>query len=172
VAVLPAGKPDVVEPEVGSDRRTGADEVEERLEQAREREFQNYDEAVLVLMDAGIDQYFEEPVDTFRDALDEEVAGDTPTLYDTYNAATRALTHTEGLSAEQRDRGLEQAARLLDRRGEVPDAAALGRQAVEQRVEEYTTEDDVDPYWEDEEETLETLVAAHGDATEGGSRSP
>jgi len=61
---------------------------------------------------------------------------------------------------------------LLDRYGDVPDAATVGQQAVEQRVEEYTADDAVEPYWEDEEETLETLVAAHGDGAEGGSRSP
>jgi hypothetical protein len=43
---------------------------------------------------------------------------------------------------------------------------------VEQRVEEYTADNEVKPYWDDEEETLQTLVEAHGDAAEGGSRSP
>jgi hypothetical protein len=154
----------------------GVEDVEGRIQAAADQGLVNRDEALLVLTDLGIDTYLpaEEPIELLREALDEELDPDQdrPTLYDAYNTATRALTHTDGISAEQRDRGLEQAARLLDRYGDVPDAATVGQQAVEQRVEEYTADDAVEPYWEDEEETLETLVAAHGDGAEGGSRSP
>ena len=143
----------------------GADEVEERLEQAREREFQNYDEAVLVLMDTSIDQYFEEPVDTFRDALDAEVAGDTPTLYDTYNAATRALTHEadEDIPQYALDNGYEDAGQLLDYGNYgLPDAEYLGQQAVETRANQYINNtDDTDPYWSGERETVRELRQAY-----------
>jgi hypothetical protein len=73
------------------------------------------------------------------------------------------LTHAEGIDLESRDRGLKQASRLLDRHGEVPDAETLGRRAVERRVETYTTEDEVEPYWDEEEDTLQTLIETHGD---------
>lgn len=146
---------------------TGVDDVEERIQAAADQELVNRDEALLVLTDLGIDAYLptEDPLDTLREALDTELdeSYDQPTLYDTYNAATRALTHADGMAAEHRDRGLEQAAHLLDRHGEVPEAATLGQHAVERRVEAYTTEDEVDPYWDDEEETLRTLIEAHGE---------
>jgi hypothetical protein len=146
----------------------GVEDVEERIQAAADQELMNRDEAVLVLTDLGIDAYLpaDDPLAMLREALGEELneEQEQPTLYDTYNAATRALTHVEGIGAEQRDRGLEQAARLLDRHGEVPDAATLGQQAVERRVDAYTdNEDEVEPYWEDEEDTLQTLIEAHGD---------
>lgn len=145
----------------------GVDDVEARIQAAREQELVNRDEALLVLTDLGIDAYLptDDPLATLREALETELADhqDQPTLYDTYNAATRALTHADGLSAEYRDRGLEQAARLLDRHGDVPDATTLGRDAVERRVETYTTEDEAEPYWADEEQTLHELLQAHGD---------
>ena len=145
----------------------GVDDMEDRIQAAADQELVNQDEALLVLTDRGIDAYLptDDPIETLREALDEELGADEeqPTLYDTYNAATRALTHTDGISAEQRDRGLEQAAQLIDRYGDVPDATTLGQHAVERRVESYTTEDEVDPYWEDEEETLQTLIETHGD---------
>lgn len=48
--------------------------------------------------------------------------------------------------------------------GTLPDPTQLGQQAVERRVETYTATEAVDPYWADEEDTLHTLLAAHGDA--------
>lgn len=152
----------------------GVEDVEERIQAAADQELVNRDEALLVLTDLGIDTYLpsDDPIETLRDALDAELDADEeqPTLYDTYNAATRALTHADGLTADDRDRGLEQAAALLDRHGEVPDADTLGRRAVERRVETYTAEEAVEPYWDDEEETLQTLIAVHGDTAAGGSR--
>lgn len=145
----------------------GVDDVEDRIQAAADQDLVNRDEALLVLTDLGIDAYLpaDEPVDLLREALREELdtEQEQPTLYDTYNTATRALTHADGLSAEQRDRGLEQAARLLDRHGDVPDASTLGQRTVERRVEAYTTDDEVEPYWDGEEETLQKLIAAHGD---------
>jgi hypothetical protein len=145
----------------------GVEDVEARIQAAAEQELVNREEALLVLTDLGIDAYLptDDPITTLREALSEELDEDQdhPTLYETYNTATRALTHTEGINAEQRDRGLKQAARLLDRHGEVPDAATLGWSAVEHRVEAYTSEDDVEAYWAEEEKTLQTLIEAHGD---------
>jgi len=153
----------------------GVEDVEERLQAAADQELINREEALLILADQGIDTYLpgDDPIATLWDALDEELADDWehPTLYETYNAATRAITHADGIAPEQRDQGLKQASNLLDWYGEVPDSTTLGKRAVEQRVETHTTEEAVEPYWDDEEETLQTLVEAHGDAAEGGSRS-
>lgn len=145
----------------------GADEVEERLEEAREREFQNYDEAMLVLMDTGIDQYFDDPVDTFRVSLAEEADGDTPSLYDTYNAATRALTHyaDDDIPQYALDEGYEQAGQLLDYGSYgLPDADYLGEQAVQNRANEYMEQTgETEPYWDGERETVRSLMNAYSD---------
>lgn len=45
----------------------------------------------------------------------------------------------------------------------MPDAATLGQQAVERRVDAYADDEEVDPYWEDEEDALQTLIEARGD---------
>ena len=152
----------------------GVEDVEDQIQTAADQNLVNRDEALLVLTDLGIDAYLptDDSITMLRDALDAELGADheQPTLYDTYNAATRAVTHAEGISAEQRDRGLEQAARLLDWHGDVPDATKLGQRALKRRVDEYTVEDDVEPYWENEEETLQTLIEAHGDVAQGDER--
>lgn len=143
----------------------GVDLVEDRLERAADRTFLNEDEAVLVLLDHGLDGYFDEPVEMLRESLREEVEGrEQPTLYDTYNAATRAITHGAELGRADREAALEQAASVLDTHGTLPEPEALGQDALEHRVETYTADNDVEPYWDDEEETLHTLLAAHGDA--------
>ena len=145
---------------------SGVDVVDERLDAARNQEFYSVDEALLVLLDHGLDAYFDDPVATLRASLQEELDGsqDQPTLYDTYNTATRAITHMGDLSMAQREDALERAAGLLDASGRLPASEELGQHALEQRVETYTTEDEVVPYWEDEEETLHTLLQARGDA--------
>lgn len=136
--------------------------VEDRLAQANEQTFTSEDEALLVLLDHGLDAYFDDPVATLRDSLRAELDQDQQlTLYDTYNAATRAVTHAATLPVAQRDAALDQAATLLDRWGDLPDATVLGRQAVEHRAETYAAEDAVDPYWADEEATLHDLLAVH-----------
>lgn len=145
------------------------DIVEKRLTAAQDQTFISEDEALLVLLDHGLDAYFENPVEALRGSLREEL--ETPqdqlTLYDTYNGATRAITHGTQLSMAQREAALERAARLLDTHGTVPDPDALGRAAIERRVEAYTTEPETEPYWEDEEETLHTLLETYSDAGEG-----
>lgn len=146
----------------------GVEVVENRLEQANDRSFINEDEAVLVLLDHGLDAYFEEPATVLRDSLREELDSrhDRPTLYDTYNAATRAITHGAELSMDQQETALEQAARLLDVHGSVPEPEELGRYAVERRVEEHAA-DEAESYWDEEVETLQTLIESHGEAAEG-----
>jgi len=142
----------------------GVDVVEDRLDAATDRQFLNEEEALLVLMDHGLDAYFADPVVTLRESLRKEADADQPTLYDTYNAATRAITHAADLSPGRRDMALDQAATLLDAAGTVPDPTDLGQRALERRVDTYATDDAVEPYWENEEDSLHTLLEAHGDA--------
>jgi hypothetical protein len=143
----------------------GVDGVEHRLQEARERTFVNRDEALLTLMDIGVDAYLDDPVATLEDCLDAETAeGEDPSLYDTYNAATRALTHHADLGMTRRDYALERAASLVDRNGMLPDVADLGMDAVERRVGSYADDgDETEPYWDGERETLSELVELRGD---------
>ena len=148
----------------------GSEEVEERLRLAREEVFENQDEALLVIYDFGLDQYFENPQRTFREALDSELEdGEHPTLYTTYNAVTRALTHhTEDNMPEYvRDQALETAGNLLDYPGYgLPEADYLGSRAVDNRINEWIeAEEEPDPIVgtdrEDEQERLSELSAVH-----------
>jgi hypothetical protein len=142
----------------------GSDAVEDRLEQAQEREFYNMDEALLVLHDLGLDRYFEEPNQTLAQCLCEEMEDDGPTLYETYNAATRALTHYVGddVPQYQVDEGLEQSAYLLDGDGYgLPEIEYLAGKAVTARADAYLDSDEpesVDQYWEGERDAVETLM--------------
>jgi hypothetical protein len=88
--------------------------VEKRIADAQSRELMNRDEALLVLMDVGIDRYLDNPLPDLVKALHEEFEyPDTPTLWETYNAATRALTHyTRDVPEYELDAGSEAAARL------------------------------------------------------------
>lgn len=147
----------------------GTDLVEDRLQAARQQTFVNQDEAVLTLLDIGLDRYFENPVLTLEECLEQETGQSRAvsrevTLYDAYNTATRALTHHAELSMEQRDAALDRAASLLDRAGELPDAEKLGQRAIENRVRGYTDDEaEVDAYWDDEEQTLADLIEERGD---------
>ncbi|MDG5761330.1 DUF932 domain-containing protein [Natronococcus sp. A-GB1] len=142
----------------------GVEDVEDRIQAAAAQELVNQDEALLVLTDLNIDTYLpgDEPLATLEEALETELdmEQDRPTLYDTYNAATRALTHAPGIEPDSREQGLKQAARLLDHQGAVPEATDLGQSAVERRLDAYV-EDETEPYWDDEEETLQTLIETH-----------
>lgn len=144
----------------------GVDTVEDRLARANERTFMNEDEALLVLLDHGLDAYFDAPVDRLQESLRDELdtAQDQPTLYDTYNAATRAITHGADLQIDQREDALERAVRLLDSHGTLPETSELGRHAIERKVEAYTAEEEIDPYWENEEETLHALLETYSGA--------
>jgi hypothetical protein len=143
----------------------GVDGVERRLQDARERTFVNRDEALLTLLDIGIDQYFDTPVAVLEESLDAETGEDEAvSLYNAYNAATRALTHHADLDMTRRDYALERAASLVDRNGMLPDVADLGMDAVERRVGSYADDgDETEPYWDGERETLSELVELRGD---------
>lgn len=142
----------------------GVDAVEEKIARAHEEVLMNMDEAYLLLRDAGLDQYFENPQSDLLQALHEEVDDPTaPTLKETYDAATRALTHYVEPNVPEYavDDGLERAARLLDQNGQTPSAEELGSQVVEKRLNQFVEDQDIDPYWEDEEEALVELGEMH-----------
>ncbi|WP_237561351.1 DUF932 domain-containing protein [Halostella pelagica] len=146
--------------------------VEKRLTEAQNRELMNQDEALLVLMESGIDRFLEQPVPDLLNALYDEVDDpEAPTLWETYNAATRALTHyTEDIPEYDLDTGFEQAAQLLETgANEIPEPETLGRQAVNQRSRELIENEDTEPYWEDERESLRDLMERHQIQSQGGT---
>ena len=142
----------------------GVEEIENRIARAHKRTFKDEHEAILALRHLGVGDELDEPFPALEDALQAEVTrGDQPTLWDAYNAATRVYTHQEGLEANQRDRGLERSARLLDDYGEVPEAQALGEAAVTQRAEALT-DDEEEPEFDNEEEVVSGLLQQYGEA--------
>lgn len=142
----------------------GVDRIEERLEQAQERELMNRDEAMLVLYDTGIDQYLENPTSDLALALNEEVEDpENPNLYEVHNAATYALTHLTGDSIPQYqlDDGYEAAAGLLEYGDGLPSPQILGENAVRHRANDLIEDPDSEEYWEGETESVRELMEAH-----------
>jgi len=140
------------------------DTVKQRIDAAQDRELLNRDEALLVLLDMDLDRYVENAVPDLVNALHDEVDDpEAPTLWEMYNAATRALTHySRDVPEYELDAGFERAAQLLETgTSAVPEPGDLGQRAVERRVNQYVEEDEVEPYWDGEEETLHELVAMH-----------
>lgn len=138
--------------------------IEDRLSQAQQRELMNQDEALLVLLETGVGRYLEDPVPDLLNALFDEVDDpEAPTLWETYNAATRALTHyTQDLPDYERADGLAKASQLLETgHNEIPEPKELGRQAVDNRSRVLIEQGDADPYWESEPETLRELMELH-----------
>ena len=124
----------------------------------------NRDEALLVLMETGIDRYLEQPVPDLLNALQSEVEDpEAPTLYETYNAGTRALTHyTQDVPDYDLDQGFESLSQLLETgQSEVPEADTLGRKAVDNRSRQLIEQGGTEPYWDGEIESLRELREAH-----------
>lgn len=144
----------------------GVDTVEQRLEQAQKRTLLNQDEALLVLHDLGIDEYLKNPVPDLINALSEEVENpEEPSLYETFNAATYALTHlTEEDTPEYvLDNGYEQAAELLEYGDGIPHPGILGENAVQNRAQtliEADTPEDAE-FWEGETDSVRELMQEH-----------
>jgi len=115
-------------------------------------------------MDSGIDRYLEDPVPDLINAMHSEVEDpESPTLWETYNAATRALTHyTRDVPEYELSEGLEQASQLLeDGTNSIPDPERLGQQAVSNRSRTLIERGDSEPYWEGESEALRELMQEH-----------
>lgn len=142
----------------------GSETVERRLQDAHDRRFVNRDEALLTLLETPSASQLDNPVETLEDALAAETDSDQPSLYETYQALTRAVTHESDLSHERRNRALRQASDLIDRDGALPDPADLSQEAIERRVDEYSDveDDEVEQYWENERETLADLIEQRG----------
>lgn len=144
----------------------GVDTVEQRLSDAQNRELMNQDEALLVLHDLGIGEYLENPTPDLINAVREEVADpENPSLYETYNAATYALTHLadSDIPEYRLDDGFERAAELLEYGDGIPHPGILGENAVESRADTLIDAEnpEEEEYWEGETETVRELLDAH-----------
>jgi len=139
----------------------GTDQVEQRLEEAQKRTLRNQDEALLILQDLGIDRYLENPTADLITAVNEQAEDlEEPSLYDTFNAATYALTHLaeDDIPQYQLDTGYEQAAELLEYGDGIPSARILGENAVRRRANELVEDPDAEEYWEGETEAVRDLM--------------
>ncbi|WP_321167856.1 DUF932 domain-containing protein [Halobaculum saliterrae] len=141
-------------------------EVEHRLAQAQNREFMNQEEALLVLLESGVGRFLDNPVPDLLNGLYEEVDDpDSPSLWETYNAATRVLTHytDDSVSRHRLADGFESAAQLLENgSNSIPDPEQVGRVAVESRSRQLIERGGAEPYWDGEVETLRELRGLHG----------
>jgi len=139
-------------------------EIEHRLAQAQNRELMNQDEALLVLLDTGIDRYLEDPVPDLLNAMHSEVDDpENPTLWETYNTGTRALTHhTQDIPDYDLATGFEQVSQLLETgSNQLPNPEILGQSAVSNRSRQVIEHGNAEPYWEGERESLRELMQEH-----------
>lgn len=139
----------------------GTDVVEDRLQQAQERTLRNQDEALLVLQDLGIDYYLENPTHDFIMALNDQAEDlEEPSLYDTFNAATYALTHLskDDIPQYELDTGFERASALLEYGEGIPHPDILGENAVRNRANELIEDPDAEEYWNGETESVRELM--------------
>ena len=144
----------------------GVDTVEQRLEEAQNRTLMNQDEALLVLHDLDIDDYLDNPTPDLITALDQEVDDpENPSLYETYNAATYALTHLSDDEVPEYalDTGYERAAELLEYGDGIPHPNILGEDAVRSRAQNLIEAEnpDEEEYWEGETESIRELLDEH-----------
>ncbi|SNR70458.1 hypothetical protein SAMN06264855_1444 [Halorubrum vacuolatum] len=138
-------------------------EIEHRLAEAQNQELMNQDEALLVLMETGIGRFLENPVPDLLNALYDEIEDpENPTLWETYNAGTRALTHyTQDVPEYNLSDGFENVSQLLeDGTNSIPEPERLGQRAVKNRSRTII-ENSGEPYWEGETESLRELMEKH-----------
>jgi hypothetical protein len=96
----------------------------------------------------------------------DEVVEDpsNPTVYETLQVATNQLTHNarDDLPQHVINTAQDKASDLVDFHGELPDYEEMARSTVEDRAYELTNYDDVEEYWEGEEEQIGELMETYG----------
>lgn len=143
------------------------DVFEERLAAARDERLRNTDEALLVILDVlDADYLFSDSIESIRKGIDAEVTSENPSLYETYQAATWALSHActkpdyiVADAHEDASRLLEQAHDESDETG-LPDPAALGSQAVETRADTLIDDPDSEERYDGELNAVRNLMTA------------
>lgn len=137
----------------------GADTYEQRLKDAQNQELMNLDEALILLQETGIGQYFDNPTADLLNAAHTEIEDqDNPTVYEVFQAGTRALEHYSDAPQHEKQHGYDQLSQLLDQDGEMPDINEYAADVVNNRMNEYAVNEEVEPYWETEKDALHELA--------------
>jgi hypothetical protein len=126
----------------------------------------NQDEAILVLKDIGIDRFLENPTTDLLNAVEEEVEDrENPSLYETFNAGTYALSHLAQDDVPQYaiDEAHEEVSKILEYGNGIPDPEILGGNAVERRINRFMEHpEETEEYWEGQREATRELAEMHG----------
>ncbi|WP_049996372.1 hypothetical protein [Halococcus sediminicola] len=137
----------------------GADKYEQRLKDAQNHELMNLDEALILLQETGIGEYFENPTADLLNAAHTEIEDrDNPTIYETFQTGTRALEHYSDAPQHAKEQGYDQLSQLLDQDGEMPDIQEYAADVVNDRMNQYAMDEETEPYWEDERDALHELA--------------
>ena len=137
----------------------GADVYEQRLEDAQNQELMNLDEAIILLQETGIGQYLDNPTADLINAAHIEMEDESnPTVYEAFQAGTRALEHYSDAPQHVKEKGYDQVSRLLNQGGEMPEMDEYASAVVDDRMNQFAINDEVEPYWETEREALHELA--------------
>ncbi|MFC4359263.1 hypothetical protein ACFO0N_15055 [Halobium salinum] len=143
----------------------GAEELEQRLEAAQNEYLLGGKDELRLLMHEMIGDYLDTPIGDIPLSIEAETQADDISLYDAYQSMTRALSHhaKDDVPQYRLDRGFDEAARLLDTGyNQLPDAEQFGEQVIERRANQVIENQDIERYWDQEDETLQELMAQHG----------
>lgn len=138
----------------------GADNYEQRLKDAQSQTLMNMDEALILLQEAGIGEYLENPTaDLINAAQDEIEDRDNPTVYEAFQTGTRALEHYSDAPQHVKNRGYDQVSQLLDQDGEMPDIDEYATNVIHNRLNHLVEDLDAEEYWDGEWESIQQLTA-------------
>lgn len=142
----------------------GTEVVQQRLEDAQREELRGGKDEARLLLHELIEPYLENPRGDIALSIEEEVDGADATLYEAYNAGTRALSHhaRQDIPQYDLDEAYDQLSQLLDQAGSLPDAEEYGRRTVENRAYRLTEDQGVEEHWEGETQDVRELLETHG----------
>lgn len=127
----------------------------------------NRDESLLIQMDLGIHQYLDNPIPDLFSAHHSELDDpESPTLWETYNAATRNLNHcTSGIPDYKSDQVFQAAGTLLENENnQLPDPAEVGGEAVRRRANDLMDISYEDQFLDGEPDAVRELLEVHAAA--------
>jgi len=98
---------------------------------------------------------------TYDDVVEDP---SNPTVYETLQVATNQLTHNsrDDLPQHVINTAQEKASDLVDLHGELPDYEEMAIDTIEDRAYQFQNFDNVDEYWDGEEEQIEELAEEYG----------
>jgi len=145
-----------------------SDDMEERLDYAREQHLQSPEEIRHLLHYLNVDWVLDNPTRDIPEAIEEEreLAGDDAdlSLFNAYNAGTRAVTHyADGASEPQKAAAHNRLSELLEA-GEkgVPDADEMIERALTDRAYTLTSDPEAEEDYAGEREIVRERMEARG----------